>query len=684
MGVTLTYATAAAFPDRPTSGPRQGLRLTMTTGAGTAWVTRTFTEDQSFLCARVMVAWGTLSGGTVTVLQGWALDASIAWSLRLNGVNHSMELVTDGHTAAIDCSATLAWSCIEVEINALAGTATITLNGLALTAQTLTGRTIASTYRVRVGAPARDGVAVGVVDLDELRIATRRVGPLVVPPVLEHAADPRRWLLVYNRDVADSVTVAEQYRAARAVPYANCVGLSLGSSESMSAANAAALRSLLTTYLADNHLSAQVRGVVLSHRVPGLVDDGRSLAAALADPTHAGNPSYASGDTLGDRTALGRTAWLVGELDCPTAAQALLRPTIADALVEARLDGTVLSALRAARDKVLWVSGAWTELTTFVDTLAAQQLRLPPVTSPATAHGHAVEFVAGTTGSVSVAGQLKALLVCGGDGGASTLRSSGSLLGTAIAGGYALGVGFAGSAGGRINLLSFVTALRRGWTIAEALRVALPALDGSWRLAGDPLAVVPFPRSGYELFVRPTRDAAETLVGIAPASANQMVLTGLPANAQCWVRIAAVDRLGQADNELRLLRLITDGSAQVAPPVPNAPLNLVLTPLAGGYIEATWGYLATGQAVAPAGFRIYTAADADQPDWSASVASVGYAEITQFRAVLGPYAHGQRRVVGVRSVASSGAVNPRGAVASAVAQAAVPGAISTWSVEVAR
>lgn len=161
-----------------------------------------------------------------------------------------------------------------------------------------------------------------------------------------------------------------------------------------------------------------------------------------------------------------------------------------------------------------------------------------------------------------------------------------------------------------------------------------------------------------------------------------MTLTGLPAGAQSLLRVVAVDRLGQGDGELRLTPLRTNASAIVAGPVPNVPVSLQLAVLSGGRVQASWGYVASGEQVAPAGFRVFVGLDGADPDWSASVATVGYASRLEFSAVLGPYAHGRRVAVGVRSVAPSGQVAPGGPVARIVAQAAAPPAVSDLSVEV--
>lgn len=470
MGVTLTRSTAAAFPDRPGAGVRHGLRLTMVGGAGTAWLTRGLPAPQNRLHVRAMISLGTLAGGPVTVLQGRDHASQVVWSVELDAAAQTVTLHVGGQALALDVSDTLAWKCIEIALDALAGTAQIILNGVTAEAEAQSGLSFAATASIRLGAPARHADATGLVDLDEIRVATTMVGPLLLPAQLPHAGDARRWLLLYNRDVADSVSVAEQYRAARSLPHANCLGLPLGTSETLASSAALALLDQIHGYLAGVKLAAQIRGVLLCHRVPGLVDSGRSLASLIAGTA---NPDYTAGATLPARSALATANRLVAEIDCPTVAQALLRTTRAAALGESRLDGTVLSTLRADRDQVMFNAGAWTGLAAFAGTLDAQQLRLP-VAAATTAHGHALEFTASTAGSVTLTTQLKALLVCGADGGASTLRSSASLAGTAIAGGYAAVLGFAGASGDRLSVLSFTTALRAGWTLAEAVRALCP------------------------------------------------------------------------------------------------------------------------------------------------------------------------------------------------------------------
>src|SRR5262249_43341077 len=127
--------------------------------------------------------------------------------------------------------------------------------------------------------------ASGVIDIDEIVLADEPIGPVLVAPTSDFADDAARWLVVYNSAEPDSVAWAERYRAARGVPFANLLGLPLSSNEEISALEYDDLRAAVAGYLNDNHLDAQVMGILLGYRVPGYVDLGgfgdRSAIASL-------------------------------------------------------------------------------------------------------------------------------------------------------------------------------------------------------------------------------------------------------------------------------------------------------------------------------------------------------------------------------------------------------------------
>jgi len=521
MSVTLEQTTEAAFPDRGTTG----LRVTAAAGNAGAYVEVNLAAAESNLHVRVMLHPGTLTGGRLVFLRGARGEGAEAFRLTLDPAAGELTLRCFAETTLVaPLGHGPAWRCVEVRVDDAAGVGELWLDGRRRAAATWPplDRT---TAQLRLGGYQKDTAAAGWIALDEWFIADGYIGPVRVEPTSPHADDPRRWLVLYSRDAAESAAWADHYRQHRSVPHANLLGLPLAATETIDEAAFLALREAVGQYLDAHGLGEQVMGVLCGFGVPGYVlrDDGERLAlpallqrlnGALAP---ADNPWFdepiATRPRAGDHPAERMTA----RLDAPSLAEAidLIDRTLAAEQGDAVTGALWLDAAGAAgHDPTLA-----TALADWGAGLGRQALRLSLVLAdpadpdpPSFASvvndalfwggweqgGEAVSFGEATPGRLFAAG-LDPTAATG-----PTLRDSsdGGWLGRAMAGGYLSAAASAGAVG--VEALPaidrFFAALRAGWTVGEAWTLALPRSGSPLFLAGDPLFRPPLPRAGWDLF----------------------------------------------------------------------------------------------------------------------------------------------------------------------------------------
>ena len=681
-GAVLTQSGTGAFPDRGGSS----LVVTWTTGTGSSYLGHDIGEEQSLLHVRMLLAVASWAGGGATVLQ--VLDEAEGEVWRIAVIDHALTVTLAGGATLTATLPGQTWNCVEVAI-ATAGTATLWVNGVEIDSATGDFSALAGRH-VRMGGCAKASDAVGVVRLDEVVLGNRYVGPVRLPPTMAHGGDPRRWLCLYNADIADAAAWAEHYREARGVPYANLVGLSLPAGEDCTATQMQDLRDTLSDYLQRHGLQDQIRGLLLGYGCPGTVDGGSALASWLMDLTAAAgdaNPAYQSGVvmaadlpvrstlTAGDRR-------LVGEITAAdvTTAQAMSD----DVLVATKPDGRDFAALDSVVDRLAAAASGWTSLSAWLGTLAQQDVRLPRESDWAGEHGHAIEFSDAAGGDFDVTAQRRVLLASVAAGSADVLRSGSDLVAQAVAEGYAAAIGYVGTpAGGDLfNPAALVAAFRAGWTLAEAWMVAAPKLACSGRVVGDPLARVLLPQQGYRVYGRATLQGAETLAAIAPAGVPSATVTG-SAGSEAWYRVRAVSEAGIEDVAgPRLTRVRFDGAGALLALTPNAPSLLSVLRLSGGRLLATWIYSRVGEAVAPAQFKVYAAVNGAAFNFASANATVAAAGLRQYAVTLGPYSHGDVVAVIVRAAAASGATEDNLWSVSLAVDAAAPDAPAAVALEV--
>lgn len=477
---------------------------------------------QDTLSARFMFNAAQATGGRVTVAGGIGSDGFGVWRIVLDLDGPQVKLVIDGHEAAGDYAPELGWHTVEVGLDAAANAATLRVDG---TERGTISTPFNPTRHAWLGSAFVEAGVTGTIDFDAWVLATEPIGVVRSTPSEDHAADPRRWLVVYNRASRDSAAWAEAYRQRRGVPYANLCGLDLPTDETISAAEYTAMHQQLSDYLSDNHLGAQVVGVLLGLNVPGYTDLASlgsltPIASYLhTDDSHGPptiNPLYQP--EIGARPAASdyATARLTGRVDAASLADALALLDRADAITD---DPLVYDGLA---DFVIDINPDSANVgPVYADPVAAwatgqglSRLRLPTViydqAGPASVSGESCLWgwrdAAPPSGFFDqpIGRRALCLQMHPDPVPAVSARNPGGAdwMSAALSAGYA-----AAGAPSRAYALSsaplppqLFEALRRGWTLAEAWMLAQPFLRDGLQVVGDPLMTIGFPRAGYDVF----------------------------------------------------------------------------------------------------------------------------------------------------------------------------------------
>jgi len=689
MSVVLDpHNSAAAFPDRPGDGGH-GLLVACASGPDGRENALDFGNEQSLLHVRVELGLGDAANGNAAVLRGTDEADYEVWRIALDFDTRAITVtLATGDTLAAS-PADLDWLCIELKVDT-SGTATLYVHGVE--AATATGSFGSlGTQRVYIGCSHKDSGLTGDYYLDELFVATAYVGPVRVTPSSDDLSDPARWLVLYDAQDADSAAWAQSYLDARGVPYANLCGLtSVPATETITQAEHDALVTQLSDYLTNNSLT--VDGILIGHKLPGVVTissveySWQSLLADLpGDPANASNTHALAGvtgsDDLPARSSLtsgggASGAYAVGEITAATLADAQALTTSIDALQTTDAASRQFSALDPDTGRVGLSAATWADAAALDGTLALQRLRLQrDDTFDGSAHGLAVELTDATSGSLTTSDQTRAVLLTSGTSAAAALRSGSGLVKAAIDGGYAVAGGHVtGPADGELlNPAALLTALLAGWTLGEAVLLAAPVINSSWRVIGDPLGVVTFPRQGYHVYQRPTRNATDTLVAIVPANVATVDLDGYADGSEQFVQARAVSRCGVEDTAgLRLRRVAFGDVGDLILPTPNPPVGLKLERGADGEVNAVWAYRTDRQPAAPAQFNVYVATGVASIDYGSIDHTVTASGARRYTKSLGTFPDGTQVRCGVRSQAASGAEDPNRATAVTVADALAP------------
>lgn len=573
--------------------------LRVDTSADPAVVLHDLGADQQTFYCRLLFNVSQASGGTLALAGGIDASGKPPWQLVLDRVAQTVTVNAGQTQIFAPLNDALDWHCVEIGLDA--GLLTLRLNGIECASALTTP--LPTQYAWLGGAFQSPGVS-GQVDLDQWALATEPIGVPRSQPVHDHAGDPRRWLVVYNRSDADSRTWAAAYRDRRGVPHGNLCGLDLPLTETVSAAAYETMRQQISDYLDDNDLRDQIIGVLLGYRVPGYADvAGQGALTPIAsylhtDDTHGQpvvNPLYQSEIVQRPAAIDFGTARLTGRIDAPTLAEAL-------ALLD-RADDLMLSPLAhdQGADLVIDINpdnpnvgpGYTMPVEDWVNGFGLARLRLPSIiyeAQPATSVSNEAVvwgwrdaapppgFFAPSAGRRAMCMQFDPV-----PEPADSVRDAVAAhwLSAALQAGYA----FAAAPSRAYSLSSlplphlFFEALRRGWTVAEAWLVAQPFLRDGLQIIGDPLATIPFPKAGYDVFGPATRlDQIDfdNALAILHAGEKRLALYAddLPVQGGSGrYLVRAVDDEGRSDVAAACAFVVIDAGQVIRPSRPAWPIR---------------------------------------------------------------------------------------------------------------
>lgn len=527
MGVTLTQAPVAGFPDRPRGGGI-GLRALAAAGDDGAYGSVELSAPQPLLHVRVMLKVEGLQGGRAVWMVGEADDGRAAFLWSFDAATDRFIVQAGSAVLDVERLPAPAWHALELRIDVAAGALALWRNGVQVGgAAGVTG--LAAPRTVHVGLPIKHASTVGELHLDELAIDGSMIGPVCVQPDEADPADPARWLVVYNRGDADSRAWADDYRSKRGVPHANLCGLLLPSDEVIDGPTASSIVSAIESYVQVNGLQPQIVGVVLGHGVPGAYTrpDGsiEPLAATLQRPS-AGTDDVANPLATADAATRPTVAalagdWMTARIDAPAPAGSIALVDRAIAIEQVGLGDGVRAGIWLDADRGGGLDApVEAELHAWADSPGRQALRLPirvteAAEPPADARFSAIDndgFLWGLTGEAPDSGffgepagvRVVAYAMVSDGATAASLRhvADPGWARAALDAGYAATIGttrpITASAFGLIG--RFFSRLAAGWTLGEAWHAASPLLRAGVVLIGDPLMRVAFPEAGWNVY----------------------------------------------------------------------------------------------------------------------------------------------------------------------------------------
>jgi uncharacterized protein (TIGR03790 family) len=583
---------------RPAAGQRV-LRLDLSQAG--AVLLHDLSQAVPQLHTRFVINSSAAEGGEVTIAGGIDDAGFHAWRIDLDSTTHSVALIVAGQRLDAALPTAIHWHSVEVGLDTQAGRATLRINGIERAAATVA---LDATRHVWLGSAFADETAAGHLDIDSWITATASIGVPTLEPEFDDAGDPRRWLVVYRSDDADSCAFAEVYRERRGVPYANLCGLDLPSAETLSQAEYAAMLQQINVYLDDNALRSQVVGVLLGYGVPGYADPAnQGVLTPIASLLHTDdahglpvvNPLYQSDVAERPSSALLVDVRFTGRIDAPSLAEAIALIDRADALADQPIThdagGRVIVDVNPNDASV---GPVYTQpVADWAEGLSLASLRLPTEVYDAEGPSRVSDDAAvwgwrdaepTTDFFASPAGRRAICVQFATDASpATTLRDASAVdwVNAALRAGYA----FAAGPSRAYSLSSlplphlFFQMLRKGWTVAEAWLVAQPFLRDGLQLVGDPLASIRFPKAGYDVFGPLDRlDQLDAGAPLAVLHAGQTSLQ-LQADAQPTsgepqrYLIRRIDDVGRPDSAAAAVTAVWQAGRVVTPALPAWPMR---------------------------------------------------------------------------------------------------------------
>jgi len=208
-------------------------------------------------------------------------------------------------------------------------------------------------------------------------------------------------------------------------------------------------------------------------------------------------------------------------------------------------------------------------------------------------------------------------------------------------------------------------------------------VNSNVRMIGDPLARLPLPLQGYNVYSRPTFGGDDELIGVGPAGSTSIDLTGFLDSSRQLLSVRSVSKCGVEDDEAYRPRVAQfDDAGDLANVTPNPVIDLQLDQSAGT-VTATWNYRKNGQQATPDQFQVYVATGATAFDFGSIDHTLSGAARRQQTQSLGSFSHGTKVRVAVEVAGAAGNASPR-RFAELVVDAQAPDAPQPITVEVTR
>jgi hypothetical protein len=435
--------------------------------------------------------------------------------------------------------------------------------------------------------------SLATIDVDEVKITDGTYPePYVAPPADEY---PSAWrtVVLYDGYNGESRQFADYCVGRLGIPRANLVRVELDDQEVEVLADYDAFQTQVEQYITDYFdlnptVASNCSCFLAGYGMPGAFAVDGSVCSAVSrlmnfpapfTPDGVANPLFDPATVARlTKTALGGKH-LAGRIDAADLASA-------EALVDRALAVSSLPALTDA-DRLYCGDADWR------DSLACQHLRLIRQALPEAPAGLVDDAcVWSDTGApVFGAGGSRAVFAGLAAGSAETVRSGAGPVRTALfTGGYAAGVGCASG----VEAFApgpFFEMLRIGGTLAEALAVATPRLDGSASALGSPLMTIPFRRAGYNVYHGVgRREDVDWSDPVAHARLDQRVVLVPVESSASVTHVYGVRRVSSAGVEERNTTAVAyarfDGSGALLPALPTPEALAVMNQPDGGVVLA--------------------------------------------------------------------------------------------------
>ena len=523
-----TIITQGQFASAPNLDTTLGCRVSFTPGLGTAYYTHDTGQSLMSWHYSTLVRFADTFSGDINFISLRSIDDSVILDIKYLSLTNQLEFTPINNPAiSIPFDHPTDWHQLEFSYENSTQQFIVYINGQSASISTLdlNGKIF---EKIILGCTYKSNDTTGHIDIDHAIINNQYIGTRFPKPLSSHADAPSRWLLVYNKDNEDSLIFAKYYLETRGLSYANLLGLSLPTDETITHSQYQAMRDQIYLYLSNNDDKKQIMGIFLGYGVPGYYNQSTythstsaHLQTSQADQQIIHNTSYNSEKITRPTLETSKYKKMTAQIDAPTLNEALEMLDKAKVISEKKnpqhnpnakiyLDthtGSQNSALFS--DFEAWTKeDAITPLNTTIKLNDSQSENDEFTTISSD------DFFFGTTNIITAppegffsqpsgrrifAFQFNNNLIT-----ASSLRTPNpnQWLPKSINQGYASGAGTSGiiSLSSVTNIPRFLEALSQDWSLAEAWHVACPTLRDKLFLIGDPLMKVSFPKACTKIY----------------------------------------------------------------------------------------------------------------------------------------------------------------------------------------